>query len=158
MSIGKIMKRVIFTFIILLVAVKVNATITVTEPANYKVYQRNGTSVNITFSGTYSSPPDPIGVIEYRIVDNGTNNAVSGHDWQTLDASPAGGTFSGTARSVTLGSWYNIDVRCDVCALIERKSRVTTQIYLSTHVQVVTRPYEVVGSHMSMVRELPAVL
>ena len=87
------MKRVIFTFVILLVAVKVNATITVTEPANYRVYQRNGASVNLIFSGTYSPPPDPIGVTEYRIVDNGTNIAVSDHDWQTLDASPAGGTF-----------------------------------------------------------------
>ena len=121
------MKRVIFTFIILLVAVKVNATITVTEPANYRVYQRNGTSVNITFSGTYSSPPDPIGVIEYRIVDNATNNAVSGHDWQTLDASPAGGTFSGT--QVLYRKAVGIILMLDVlCALIERKSRVT-QMY-----------------------------
>lgn len=152
------MKRVIFTFIILLVAVKVNATITVTEPANYRVYQRNGTSVNITFSGTYSSPPDPIGVIEYRIVDNGTNNAVSDHDWQTLDASPAGGTFSGTASSVPQGGWYNIDVRCDVCALDREEITSYPNVLVSTPGQVVTWPYQVFGSHMSVVRELPTVL
>jgi hypothetical protein len=77
------------------------------------VYQRNVSTEDrdITFSGEYncSSPS----AIKYRIVDNGTDNAITGHDWQVLDSSPSGGSFSGTASSVPQGGWYNTDVRCD---------------------------------------------
>lgn len=93
-----------------------DATITLTEPTDKTVVQRIGTVANIDISGTYdtgsgdcTSPT----VIKYRITE--TDDTVI-QDWQTLDASPSGGTFSGTASDVpqtTNSLWYNIDVRCD---------------------------------------------
>jgi hypothetical protein len=83
-------------------------TVTLTEYDDLRVFQRDGTSADIPISGTYAGGT-PTG-IQYRITDTG-GTYISGHDWQTLDSSPSGGTFSGTASSVPQGGWYNIDVR-----------------------------------------------
>ena len=87
----------------------VTETVTLTEPDDLRVFQRVADgNADLTISGTYTGTPT---AIEYRIVDHGTSNAVSGHNWQTLDASPSGGTFSGAVTDLQGGGWYNVDVR-----------------------------------------------
>ncbi|GAB4389039.1 MAG: hypothetical protein Kow0025_11980 [Thermodesulfovibrionales bacterium] len=73
---------------------------------DYRVYQRSGGVQTITISGSYTGSPT---AIEYRLMDGAS--AVTGHDWQTLDASPSGGSFSGQAVDVPEGGWYRADVR-----------------------------------------------
>jgi hypothetical protein len=79
--------------------------LTVTEPADLRIYQRNGTSANVTFSGTYDGSPT---AIEARIVEHGTSDEVI--TWTTLDDSPSAGAYSGTL-SIPQGGWYNVEVR-----------------------------------------------
>lgn len=66
-----------------------SSTITLTTPAAYRMHQRNvGTNTaSVTISGTYTGSP---GSIQYRF---------AGGAWDTLVASPSGGTFS---QAVTL--------------------------------------------------------
>lgn len=82
-------------------------TITLTEPADGSVAQRNSSNQgSLTISGTYTETPT---TIEYRIVEDGTSTEVK--TWTLLDATPAGGTFSGTATGIAQGGWYNVQVR-----------------------------------------------
>ncbi len=80
-----------------------------TDFADRQVIQRaaGATSRTVTLSGGYTGSP---GAIEYRLVEDGTDTPVAGHDWQTLDGAPGGGSFSGDV-SVPQGGWYNIDLR-----------------------------------------------
>ena len=83
-------------------------TIFLTEIPDGRIFQRFQGAADVTVSGIYTGFPTHI---EYRIVHDGTNNPISGHDWQILASSPTGETFSGTAYEVPEGGWYNIDVR-----------------------------------------------
>lgn len=87
-----------------------SGTIAVTnEPDDLRVFQRSsGGTYNLSIAGTYTGSPS---AIQYRIVEHGTDTAVPGHDWQTLDASPSGGAFSGTVSAIPAVGWNNVDVR-----------------------------------------------
>lgn len=65
--------------------------VAITSPVQYACKQRNGSTVSWTVSGTYTGGTPA--AIEYDLNDAGS--------WATLDASPSGGTFSG---SVALAS------------------------------------------------------
>ena len=84
-------------------------TITLTDIDNYRVIPRNGSGqASLTVSGSYTGTPTNI---EYRIVNDGTDTAITGHNWSTLETGPTGGTFSGTVTAIPEGGWYNVDVR-----------------------------------------------
>lgn len=85
----------------------VDATVTVTaaEIADYRIFQRVGTSKTITLSGTYTGSPL---LIEARLVNADTGVAMTG--WTTVDANPVGGNFSGTFNAKQ-GSWYKLQFR-----------------------------------------------
>lgn len=82
------------------------------EPADFTVFQRNASDTySLALNGTYGGAGTPT-TIQYRVVQHGTDTAVTGHDWQTLDASPSAGTFSGTITGIPADNqWYNVDVR-----------------------------------------------
>jgi hypothetical protein len=82
-------------------------TVDVDEPEDYTVWQRRSGERSVTLSGTYTGTPT---AIEARIVAHGTDTPVSGLDWQTVDAAPSGGTWSGSL-TLPAGGWYNVDVR-----------------------------------------------
>ncbi len=70
----------------LIIEVKEADTVTIEAPVDDQTFQRNGSDEHVvTISGTYTGNPT---TIEYRF-DGGT--------WATLDASPSGRAFSGTA-------------------------------------------------------------
>lgn len=66
--------------------------ITITSPEQYHTYQQDGSNqYDIPISGTYGGTPT---AIEARF---------NGGAWATIDASPAGGTFSGTLSNQAAG-------------------------------------------------------
>ncbi len=77
------------------VSVKAAATanpIVVTTPAAYQTYQRNSSNqASIAISGTYTGSPA------------GIEASFNGGAYATIDASPSGGTFSGTLSSQAAG-------------------------------------------------------
>ena len=83
------------------------SSITVTDLDNLRVFQRVGSSRDITVAGTYGGSPSGI---QARAVPDGTSLSSTGYAWTTIDAAPSGGTFS-AALSVPTGGWYNIQVR-----------------------------------------------
>ncbi|MCK5641196.1 MAG: hypothetical protein KAJ19_10375, partial [Gammaproteobacteria bacterium] len=85
------------------------ATITLTEPTDRSIIQRDsGNQGAIVISGTYTESPAPVN-IEARIVEDGTSTEVK--TWTVIDSSPSSGTFSGTLSGISQGGWYNIQVR-----------------------------------------------
>ena len=76
--------------------------------ADSRVFQRLWGTADVEVSGFYTGLPEEI---EYRIVHDGTDYPIPGHDWQTLESSPTGGVFNGTVTGVPEGGWYNVDVR-----------------------------------------------
>jgi hypothetical protein len=91
-----------------LATLAVTPTISVSDFANYRVFQRDigGISKSVTVSGTYSNMN--WSRVEARLLQHGTDMAVL--DWATIDSTPGGGTFSGNL-TVPQGGWYNIEVR-----------------------------------------------
>lgn len=85
-----------------------SATIAITTPVSRKIHQSAGTTGTISVTGTYTGTPT---TIEARLVQHGTNTPLSGFDWSTKVASPAGGTYSFSFSSVPNGGWYNVQVR-----------------------------------------------
>jgi hypothetical protein len=81
-------------------------TITLTEPTERSIVQRVGAAGSLALSGTYTGSPT---AIEARVVLHGTSTEVV--TWTTVDASPSGGTWSGTLAGVPQGGWYNVQVR-----------------------------------------------
>ena len=63
----------------------------VTSPAAYRVFQRSGTTGSIAISGTYTGTPTAI------------EASWNGGAYATIDAAPAGGTYSGTLSGQTQG-------------------------------------------------------
>lgn len=69
-------------------------------PSAYQVFQRDNLDVaDIEVAGTYTGTPTSI---EYQF---------DGGGWLTLDASPSGGTYSGTISDVAAGSQGIVEVR-----------------------------------------------
>lgn len=66
-------------------------SITITSPVQYRVFQRSGSTGSISISGTYTGSPTAI------------EASFNGGAYSTIDAAPAGGTFSGTLSSQTQG-------------------------------------------------------
>lgn len=66
-------------------------SVTITAPAQYRVFQRSGSTADIPISGTYSGTPTSI---EARF---------NGGAWTVIDAAPSGGTFSGTLSAQSQG-------------------------------------------------------
>lgn len=65
--------------------------ITITTPAQYKVHQRSGTTGSIAITGTYTGTPTAI------------EASFNGGAYQTIVASPSGGTYSGTLTGQAQG-------------------------------------------------------
>ena len=86
----------------------ITTTIAVNDFANYRVFQRDigSTSKSVTVGGTYSNMD--WSRVEARVLRHGTDTPVV--DWQTIDSTFGGGTFSGSL-TVPQGGWYNIEVR-----------------------------------------------
>ncbi len=84
------------------------STLTLTDFANYRVFQRDlgGTSKGVTISGSYSNMT--WSRIEARLLRHATSTVVL--DWVTIDATFGGGSFSGSL-TVPQGGWYNTEVR-----------------------------------------------
>lgn len=67
-------------------------SIAITSPTSYQIFQRNGSDqANISISGTYEGTPTAI------------ETSWDGGAYSTIDASPAGGTFSGTLSNQPVG-------------------------------------------------------
>lgn len=67
-------------------------SITITSPANYQIFQRDGSDqADIPITGTYVGSP---AAVEAQFAGGG---------WSTIDAAPAGGTFSGTLSTQAAG-------------------------------------------------------
>jgi len=81
----------------------VSNSITITDLDDDRVYQRTGTNTDITIAGTYSGSPT---AIQARVMD-GVSEEVT---WTSIDASPTGGTFSGTISTPT-GGPFTAEVR-----------------------------------------------
>lgn len=79
-------------------------SITLTEFAQYRVFEGAAGSAQVTLSGSHTGPTD---TIEYRIE---TIAGVPVTSWATLQASVAEGAFSGNV-TVPRGGWYYAHVR-----------------------------------------------
>lgn len=84
-----------------------DATITVTpaDVADYRVFQRVGTSKAIAVSGSYTGTPD---TIDARLVNADTNEPVTA--WASVATAPSGGSFAGTFNAPQ-GYWYKLQFR-----------------------------------------------
>lgn len=73
--------------------------------ADLRVFQRVGTSKQVTVSGTCTGSPS---LIQARVIDSVT--AAPAMDWTTIATDPADDAFSG-ALTVPQGGWYKLQVR-----------------------------------------------
>ena len=83
----------------------------ITAPTTRHIVQRSAINLGaIEIEGTYSiGSPDEI---EARaVVMTGGGNSGITTAWQTIDASPTGGNFSGSLNNVPAGGWYQLEVR-----------------------------------------------
>ena len=71
-----------------------------------RIFQRRGTSSDITVSGTYQGGPQSI---EACVVRFNTRQMVM--PWTVVDRSPGNGIFMGVIASVPQGGWYRVAVR-----------------------------------------------
>ena len=81
-------------------------SITVTDFADGRIFQRTGRGADIVVSGSYTGRP---GSIEARVVRDRTHDAIV--TWTVIDASPQNGIYVGVIPNVPQGGWYNIQVR-----------------------------------------------
>jgi hypothetical protein len=81
-------------------------TITLTDFADGRIFQRRGNSADIVISGTYSGP---LQAIEARVVHSDTRAQIV--PWTVIDPSPANGIFVGRLDRVPQGGWYHLQVR-----------------------------------------------
>ena len=83
--------------------------VTINGLAERSIFQRNSSNTGtIPISGSYTLTPDRI---EARAVLMAGATAGATTDWQTIQASPSGGAFSGNFTNVPAGGWYQIEVR-----------------------------------------------
>ena len=88
-------------------------SITVTDFAEGRIFQRSGRGAAIAISGSYIGRP---GAIEARVVRDVTHDEVV--TWTVIDASPQNGIYVGVIPEVPQGGWYNIQVRSSANHLI----------------------------------------
>ena len=81
-------------------------SITLTDVADGRIFQRNGQSAEIVVSGTYRGQVE---AIEARIVRSNTVEEILA--WTVIDDAPRNGIFVGELADVPQGGWYNIQVR-----------------------------------------------
>lgn len=81
--------------------------ITLTEPVNYIVHQRDVSleTASVTIAGTYTTS---LGTAEAKITAFSGGATIV--DWTEIDASPSGNVFSG-ALTIPQGGWYLVQVR-----------------------------------------------
>jgi len=86
------------------------STVTITSPSPRHIVQRSSGNIgSLSVSGTYTSAPQSI---EARaVVMSGAGNSGTSTEWQTIQTSPIGGTFTGTLMNVSAGGWYQLEVR-----------------------------------------------
>lgn len=80
-------------------------TLTVTDYAAFRVFQRVGTAANVAVSGTY---PGVVSALEYRVENYDTGATV--RDWTTLVTAPTGNSYNQLV-SLPVGGWYRVKVR-----------------------------------------------
>ena len=86
---------------------------TITTPTTRHIVQRSATTNlgAIEIEGTYSvGVPDRIEARAVVMTGSGNNGTTTA--WQTIDAAPSGGSYSGTLTDVPAGGWYQLEVRC----------------------------------------------
>jgi carbohydrate esterase-like sialic acid-specific acetylesterase len=93
--------RLLARFWTLLEALKAVALLTVADVPAYTVFQHTSGTATVALSGTYTGT---VGPIQARVKRASDNVAVTG--WASLDAAPAGGTFSGSISVPTGGPYY----------------------------------------------------
>lgn len=82
-------------------------TITLTDFAEGRIFQRKGNRADIVISGSYSGT---IAAIEARVVRSETPTEVV-VPWTVIDPSPGNGIFVGRLVDVPQGGWYRLQVR-----------------------------------------------
>lgn len=81
-----------------------------TTPGDLTGYQCDASNeYALAISGTVTGDTSAADV-QYRLVEHGTDTALSGHDWQTL-SSVSAGAWSGTITGIPAGGYYNLDIR-----------------------------------------------
>lgn len=80
-----------------------------TSPVDGRVIQRIAGVGTIPVAGTYTNGTPTS--IQARLVLDGTATAVTGFDWATYVASPAGDAFSFGIPNAPQGGWYNVQIR-----------------------------------------------
>ena len=81
-------------------------SITLTDFADGRIFQRKAGLADIVVSGTYTGPA---GTIEARVVkEDGIEEIVP---WTLIDDSPRNGIFVGVLSGVPQGGWYHLQVR-----------------------------------------------
>ncbi len=85
-------------------------TITISSPIPRQIFQRTPAGVGeVPLLGSYT---DTVDAIEARlVVRSGGGNSGTSQAWQVIDASPSGGTFTGTLANVPEGGWYDLEMR-----------------------------------------------
>jgi len=85
---------------------------TITSPTTRQIVQRSATTNlgAIEIEGTYTvGVPDQIQARAVVMAGSGNNGTTTA--WQTIDAAPSGGNYSGTLTDVPAGGWYQLEVR-----------------------------------------------
>ena len=84
---------------------------TITAPTSRHIVQRTTANVGtIEVEGSYSvGTPDEIEARAVVMAGAGNNGTTT--PWQTIDASPSGGTFAESLINVSAGGWYQLEVR-----------------------------------------------
>ena len=83
-----------------------SAAITLTDFADGRIFQRQGTRADIVVSGTYTGS---LQAIEARVVQSDTQAQIV--PWRVIDPAPANGIFVGRLTKVPQGGWYSLQVR-----------------------------------------------
>ena len=86
------------------------SNVTISGPTSRHIVQRSsGNTGNLSVSGTYTGAPERI---EARaVVMGGAGNSGTSTDWQTIQTSPGGGSFTGILTDIGAGGWYQLEVR-----------------------------------------------
>lgn len=103
------MKKYLFIFLFFIPCLAFADTITLTEPYDYSIWQRNlpvDHYGSLAVTGTYSGTPT---TIEAQVINSSTSAVVK--DWTEIDATPSGDAFSGTLTGIAEGYWYYVNVR-----------------------------------------------
>jgi hypothetical protein len=84
--------------------------VTISGPTSRHIVQRSsGNTGNLGISGTYTGAPERIDA--RAVVMGGAGNSGTSTDWQTIQTSPGGGSFTGPLSDVAAGGWYQLEVR-----------------------------------------------